>query len=172
MRTFGIGHRSNYPLQPHTFDDLVFLIFQHGMLEDGKIRSTLLPIILWLVFILAASLVLYALRLIRNRLANATNNAVSPDHFLGSFVESMGVFLGVAFNRLGHSRAERWFLISFSIFGLIYKIHYTDNLFITRMDSSSNRIITIDQLFRTNMPITADTRLTESLAPLRIGIKA
>lgn len=162
MTASGISDYSDYchPLQPHAFDDMVFIIFQRGKLENETQRSSLKPISQWFILIFVASLILHALRKVNGYLQQRMNrvikNGVVPDYYVGSFVDAVAVFLGVALNKLGNSRAERWFLISFSIFGLIFKIFFTDNLFVMLTESNSNRITSIDQLFRANIPITVD----------------
>lgn len=155
-----IADGNDRSLYPHAFDDLVFVIFQVEKLKVDAPHSSSEQVIQWFVFIFAASLILYALRTINRRLkqrmAHTTNSNAPSDYFLGSFIDSLAVFLGVGLDSLGRGRAERWFLISFSIFGLVVTIHYTDNLFVMLSTSESNRICSIDQLFRTHIPITYD----------------
>lgn len=154
----------NYPLYPHDFDDLIFIIYQHNKWIDEAPRSSAKPILQWFVFILAAAFILYAIRTVARRLARQMNRRYrddgAPDYLIGSFVDSMGVFLGVALHTIGNSRAERWFLISFSIFGLVFKMFYTDNLFVTFTTSTQNRVTSIDQLFQRNYPISVDYSVT------------
>lgn len=155
--------RFNYPLYPHSFDDLVFMIFQRGKLKEEAPRSSAKPMLQWFIFVSITTLIMYALRKIikrrERRLLHIMNNDAVPDYTLGSFVDSMGVFLGVALNRIGNCRAERWFLIAFSIFGLIFRTFYTDNLFVMFSALEQNRITTVDQLFEANIPISVDTNV-------------
>lgn len=151
---------SYYPLYPHAFDDFVFLIYQRGKLTDDLPRSSSKPLLQWLIFMLIAAMILFSLRKFverrERRLTCRTNIAAAPDFFFGSFVDSMGVFLGVGLKRIGICRAERWFLISFSVFGLFFTTIYTNNLFVMLTAVNQSRITSIDQLFRTNIPITVD----------------
>lgn len=148
------------PFYPHTFDDLVFIIYQHGKLKDELPRTSAESIMQWLIFIFAAAIILFTLRETierRKRRSNhRINNAATPDYFLGSFVDSMGIFLGVALSRIGLCRAERWFLISFSVFGLFFKMIYTEYLFAMFTAVDQDHITSIDQLFQANIPITVD----------------
>lgn len=149
-----------YPLYPHKFDDLIFIIYQRGNLKDEAPRSSTKPLTQWLIFTFIAALMLLLLREVverRNRrLRRRASNVVTPDYLLGSFVDSMGVFLGVALNRIGNCRAEHWFLISFSVFGLLFRTIYTDNLFVMFTAVNQNRITSIDQLFQANIRISVD----------------
>lgn len=97
LRVLEIGTTSNeldflyYPLYPHKFDDLVFIIYQRGNLKDQVPRSSTEPLTLWLIFTFITALMLLLLREIverRNRRLNRRlNYAVTPDYLLGSFVE-------------------------------------------------------------------------------------
>lgn len=141
---------------------MVFIVFQRerGDLQTETLHSSFKPIFQWFVFISAGAVILYGIRQINRRLKSqtihTTNSDRAPDYFLGSLVDSVAVFLGVALIRLDDCRAARWFLISFSIFGMIFKIFFTDSLFVMLTTSNSNRITSIDQLLRTNIPIYVD----------------
>lgn len=115
--------KTNYQLYPHDFDDLVFMIYQHGNVMNKAPRSSVKPILQWLIIIVIAALILHGLRKIvkrrEQRILHISNNNAAPDYLVGSFVDSVGVFLGVALHRIGNRRTERWFLISFSLFGLL-----------------------------------------------------
>lgn len=152
-----------FPLYPHKFDDLIFLIYQRENLMGEIARSSATPIMQWLIFISVGALILYALRRL--------TNVVRSDHLLGSFVDSMGVFLGVALSRIGNHRVERWFLISFSIFGMLYKALYTDNLFAMFTAPDQNRITSTEQLFQANIPITVAYSLSNGDEEFYIRIK-
>lgn len=166
----------DYPLYPHKFDDLIFIIYQRGKLKDDAPRSSTKPIIQWLIFIFTAAIILFSLRKIverRNqRLKRYTNSAETPDYLVGSVVDSMGVFLGVGLNRIGNCRAERWFLISFSVFGLLFNMIYTEYLFAMFTAVNQNRITSIDQLFKANIPITVDEWASNSDDDFYIRIRS
>lgn len=153
-----------YPLYPHQFDDLIFVIFQRIDLKNGATRSSAQPIVQWLVFTMIAALILFVLREVvqrrEQRLNRPIKDATAPDFLLGSFVDSIGVFLGVGLSKFGNCRAERWFLISFSVYGLIFKMIYTENLFVMFTAVNQNRITSIDQLFQANIPITVGTTVS------------
>lgn len=114
----------------------------------------------WFIMMFIASLVLYALReTIRQRQRRMTrplNELEASNYYAVSLTDSVAVFLGIVLNRIGHHRAERWFLISFSVFGMLFKIFYTDSLFVMFTEANQNRINSIDQLFQSNLPITVD----------------
>lgn len=158
--------RLGYPLMSHGGDDCVFIIFQHGTRVFGMTRRTKLDILQWFIFIFVAALILYGLRkmIVRRegRLIRRIDNDAAPDYFLGSFADSMGVFLGVALNTISRHRAERWFLISFSIFGMFFKIFFTDNLFVMLTEPIQNRITSIEQLFQQNLPMNVDPVLSQN----------
>lgn len=151
----------SYPLYPYGFDDFIFIIYQSGKLKDEAPRSSLKPIAQWFAIIFIASIFLYVLRtIIKRRKRRIATRVISADetdeYFMFSFIDSVGVFLGNALAKIGDFRAERWFLISFGIFGLIFRIVYTDNLFVMYTESSQNRITSIEQLIQANIPITVD----------------
>lgn len=167
---------SDYPLYPHRFEDLVFIIYQRGKLKDEAPRSSTKPIFQWIIFIFIAAVILFVLRrafkLNEQQLSHRINNDATPDYFLGSFVDSMGVFLGIGLNRIGNSRAERWFLISFSVFGLLFNMIYTEYLFATFTAIDHNRITSIDQLLKANIPITLDDWATIADGDFYIRIRS
>lgn len=150
-----------HPLYPHDFDDLVFIVYQRGKFKQTVPHSSLTSIAQWFLIIFVVSILLYALRRInkwqRRRLTHSVNRIEAPEYFLFSFIDSLAVFLGTSLHRFGNSRAERWFLVSFAIFGLIFKCIFTDNLFIMYTTKNLDRITTIDQLFEANIPITVES---------------
>lgn len=166
---------SDYPLYPHRFEDLVFIIYQRGKLKDEVPRSSTKPIVQWIIFIFIAAIILFVLRKVFGRneqLSHRINSDTAPDYFLGSFVDSTGVFLGIGLNRIGNSRAERWFLISFSVFGLLFNMIYTEYLFATFTAIDNNRITSIDQLLKANIPITVDDWATLADGDFYIRIRS
>lgn len=164
------------PLYPHAFEDLVFLVFQSKKLnsvdEDTSRRYVLKPICQWSILISLASLILYALRVANRQRDCAQHNNAASVYYLVAFVDSVAVFLGVALDKIGKCRAERWFLIAFSVFGLIFRIIYTDNLFVMLTTSNQNRITSIDQLVRENIPITVDFAVSPFGSTFYIHIKS
>lgn len=154
-----------YHLYPHGSDDLVFIIYQPETFKNERRRGSIEPLLQWFLLIFSASLVIYALRKIAKRLTRRitcnTSDDATPEYFLGSLADSLAVFLGVSLNEFGNSRAERWFLISFSIFGLIFQIIYTDNLFVMFAAATQNRITSIDQLLGANVKLSVDYSLID-----------
>lgn len=130
----------------------------------------------WFIIIFIASLVLYVMRRIVKRRTRASpgsiyHRGVAPNYYLISLVDSVAVFLGVAMERLGNGRSERWFLNSFSIFGMFYRIFYTDNLFVLLTTGEQFRITSIDQLVEANIPITVDVLILDDISQLQIQFK-
>lgn len=157
--TSALNQPKAYPLYPHEFGDLVFLIYQYGKLTDRPPRSSAKAISLWFALTLSTTLILFAIRTIANcsnRRTRHTRENFESDYLVGSFVDTMAVFLGVALNTIGNNRADRWFLISLSIFGLFFKMIQTDSLFVMYTAPNQNRITSIDQLYRTGLTIYAD----------------
>lgn len=152
------------------------MIYQRGNLKNEAPRSSIEPIMQWLVFIFLAAIVLYILRLVmkrRNRrLTRRMNKTASPDYFLGSFVDSMALFLGVGLNRIGDCRAERWLLISFSVFGLLFNMIYTEYLFAMFTAVNQIRITSIEQLFHANIPIYIDIGVSNDDPEFYIRIRS
>lgn len=156
-----------YQLYPHGFDDRVFIIYQPEKFKNEGLRSSITPLLQWLIFVLTASLILHAIREIAKRKRRRVTRNVTYDHtvtnYLYSFIDSVAVFLGTALDTFGNSRAECWFLVSFSMFGLIFRIVYTDNLFVMFAASTQARITSIDQLFELNIPITVEMTLFDDM---------
>lgn len=152
---------NNYHLYPHGFDDLVFIVYQPEKSRLEGRRGTIAPLLQWLVFVFIASLIVYALRHIAKRRPVSGTATDAVNNYINSFVDSVAVFLGIALHAFGNSRAERWFLISFSIFALIFKIVYTDNLFVMFAATTQNRINSIDQLLEANVRIAVDYTVTD-----------
>lgn len=165
------------PLYPHRYDDLVFMIFQRGKLMEDLPRSSITPIMQWFLIIFIASLVLHFLRTtVKQRsprnLRPINDAGMVRENCSVSFVDSVAVFLGIALEKLGNGRAERWFLISFSIFGLIFRIFYTDNLFVLFTAADEHRITSIDQIFDANIPITVDYAIVNDHSEFLVRIKS
>lgn len=163
------------PLYPHASEDLIFVIFQldkSKFVDDEVPRSSLKPIFQWFILIFVASCIVYALRVANRQRHRAQYGSAAPVYYLVSFVDAIAVFLGIALDKIGKCRAERWFLIAFSVFGLIFRIFYTDNLFSMLTKSNQNRINSIDQLVGANIPIRVDSAISPFGAPFYIHIKS
>lgn len=169
-----IGFENKYhfshSLYPHDFDDMVFIIFQHNKLKSETSRTSIIPISQWFAIISIASLIICVLRKISKRFERQTNDNDAAEHFLYSFVDAVAVFLGTALQKFGNCRAERWFLVSFAIFGIIFKIIYTDSLFVMFIEPDHNRITSIDQLIQANIPITAEFSIKYAVGLLKLQI--
>lgn len=160
-----------YQLHQHKYDDLVFVINEPGNFSDEPQHSSLESLLHWFMFIFVASLNAYAFRQIATRLErHATRNRGDDDainNFLYSFVDSVAVFMGRAIHKFGYSRAERWFLIAFAIFGLILRTLYTGHSFCMcttpAQDQHQERFSSIDQLLEANLRITVDYSAVDEL---------
>lgn len=164
----GFIPKNYHHLYPHAYDDLVFIIYQPVNYKYEGRRSSLVPLLQWFIFVFVASLILYALRLIvKRKPARATRvckvGGETLNNYLDSFVDSLAVFLGSALRKFGNCRAERWFLISFSIFGLVFRIIYTDNLFAMFATPKQNRISSIEQLSNENCWVTLDISIDDDV---------
>lgn len=73
-----------------------------------------------------------------------------------AFIDSVATFLGNAIDKVSNNRPERCFIIGFSIFGLVFKILYTDHLFQLFQSIEDNRLSTLSQLIDQNIPIYVD----------------
>lgn len=146
---------------PHDFDDRVFVIYQHDKLPQTRGRSSFKPILQWLAIVFFASIILFALRYITKWRQRRTsqNSAGIVEHYLITFVDSQAVFLGNALPTFGGGSVERWFLVSFSIFGMILKAIYTDSLFVMFTEANYGRFTTVDQLLESGIKILRDINM-------------
>lgn len=169
-------HYYFYPLYPHGFDDLVFLIFERSKLRDDVRRSPITPILQWFIIITIASIIIYGLRKIAQRRVRRILRMVGdedvPEYYVYSFVDSVGVFLGTAINKFGTIRAECWFLVAFSVFGMIFKMIYTDQLFAMFLQPNPTRITSIEQLIDANIQIFTDGGISRPYYTTQLRIKA
>lgn len=123
-------------------------------------KSSIVPMLQWFIFIFVVSLILYVSRKIAQRkkqevqLNRAEVKAVT--NYMYSFINAMAVILGTALGKFGNSRTECWFLVSFSMFGLLFRIVYTDNLFSMFATSTSHCISSIDQMIAANISMSVD----------------
>lgn len=158
-----------YCLDPHGQDDRVIVIYQRDELPLRG-RGSFIPILEWFAIILVASIVLHAVRVIgRRRNGQAFDRII--EHYLICFIDSLSVFLGNSLAIFGTRRAERWFLVSLSVFGLVFRAIYTDSLFVMFTDTNQGRITTIDELILSKFKVSVSTGVWNVVDDLRLKMK-
>lgn len=164
------------PLYPHDFEDLVFIIFQCDKLKGDVQLSSVTPIAQWFIIIFLASIIIHGLRTIvkrrERRILRIISDDEAPENYVYTLVDSVGVFLGTAIEKFGNCRAECWFLVAFAVFGMLFKMIYTDQLFAMFIQSNPTRINSIDQLIDANIPIFTDPAINKEMDNVQIRIKS
>lgn len=151
-------------LYPHDFDDLVFIVHQRHRGDSYMPRHILKPFIQWFISIIIAMVVMFVLRVLMIMRRESKLPKRSRKSFpRPSFVNSMAVFFGMASYGFGKCRAERWFLVSYAMFGLFLRIVYIDSVFLLFTTTSTNsKIVTVEQLSNANISLYGDSTFLTS----------
>lgn len=155
-----------YCLYPHGQDDRVIVIYQRDKSPSTRGRGSFKPILEWFVIIFIASIMLHAVRVIGRQHFNRI-----VGNYPISFIDSLAVFLGNSLAIFGTRRAERWFLVSLSVFGLIFRAIYTDSLFVMFTDTNQDRLTTIDQLILSKFKVETSTGAWDLADDLRLKMR-